>query len=139
MSGNIDRTEVEKVLVNEFLAFRHLFDLGRVDIRRSKNITSIYLVGRNALELEIDWHENALFMYVVHLINGKIPSDDVIYKYDDGIWCRIYIDEIYKQKNPIYQSKKRMSSCILFELFQYYKRLIESNPSMLYPYFESME
>lgn len=136
MNGNIKRDEIKRVLVNGFSEIGEILELNSIVIREDKNSTSMYLVGTNALELEIDWHENALFMYIVHLIDGKIPNDDIIYKYDDGTWCRIYIDEVYQKKNPIYKSINRARSDFLLELFHYYKKLIESNPSILLPYFD---
>ena len=136
MNGNITRTEIEKMLVNNFSEIGDLLGLSNIDIRSDGNSTSIYLVGANALELEIDWHENVLYMYIVHLIDGKIPNDDIIYKYDDGTWCRIYIDEVYQKKNPIYKSINRARPNFLFELFQYYKTLIESDLSILLPYLD---
>jgi len=135
MNGNMKRSEIQKVLVNEFSEIGDLFGLINIDIRDAKNNTSIYLVGINALELEIDWHENTLFIYVVRLNDGKIPSEDIIYKYQDGTWCRIYVDEVYQKKNPIYQLIDRKNPYFLLELLQYYKRLIKSNPEKLHPYF----
>ena len=135
MNGNINRAEIKRMLVNGFSEIGEFLELNSIDIREDKNCTTIYLVGKNALELEIDWYENALFMYIVHLIDGKIPNDDIIYKYDDGTWCRIYIDEVYQKKNPIYKSINRARPDFLLELFQYYKKLIESDPSILLPYF----
>lgn len=136
MNGNINQAEIKKMLVNGFSEIGEFLELNSIDIREGKNCTTIYLVGTNALELEIDWHENALFMYIVHLIDGKIPNDDIIYKYDDGTWCRIYIDEVYQKKNPIYKSINRARPDFLLELFQYYKKLIESDPSIILPYFD---
>lgn len=136
MNGNINRAEIKRKLVNGFSEIGEILGLNSIDIREDKNSTSMYLVGTNALELEIDWHENVLYMYIVHLIDGKIPSDDIIYKYDDGAWCRIYIDEVYSKKNPICKLINRTRPNFLLELFQYYKKLIESDPSRLLPYFD---
>ena len=135
MNGEMNRTEITKILVCEFSKIGNIFGLRNIQIHSKRNITSIYLIGINALELEIDWHENALFMYVVRLIEGQIPNEDIIYKYDDGTWCRIYIDEVYQKKNPLYKSQDRTNSTFLMEIFQYYKNLINSNTLLLRPYF----
>ena len=136
MNGNITQEEIKKELFNEFSDIGTLFGLNTVDIREGKSHTSVYLIGINALELEIDWRENALFMYVVYLIDGKLPDENTIYKYDDGTLCRIYIDDLYQIKNPVYQSGDRTSPYFLVALFQHYKRLIKSNPNIISPYFE---
>ncbi len=114
-----------------------LFGLNKSEIQCYNNsITSIYLLGKNALEIEIDWRENILFMYVVRIINNEIPSDLTIYKYDDGTWCRKHIDEIYNTKKPLYKSSDITKPDFLLDLIIYYKNLISTNPDILKPFFD---
>lgn len=139
MEGYLMNGEISKVVIE-----RHLFEtlaeiggplgLNKTRIKKERNITSYYVIGINALEIEVDWHENVLFLYVVRLLNGKLPNNGIVYKYDDGSWCRKYVDDIYKIKNPLYQSPNRTKPAFLLELLLYYKNLIKSSPNVLQPY-----
>ena len=135
MNGNVTRANLQQVLVNEFSEIGNLLGLHKIDIHSDNYITSIYLIGTNALELEIDWHENVLFVYIVHLIDDHLPNEDIIYRYHDGPVCRTYIDEVYQKKNPLYCSNNRTKPEFLLDLFGYYKKLIQSDPAILQPYF----
>ena len=101
-------------------------------VRHSGPISEIYVLNKHALQIEVDWHENDLFMYVVYLKNKSLPDDSVIYSYDDGHWCRKYLEGIYKAKHPVVKNKNiRYSSEYLLDCFDFYKRLIATNPSIL--------
>lgn len=137
MSSKPSRDELQKQLIEAFSEIGDLFGLNKSETRHyNKNITSIYLLGKNALEIEIDWRENVLFMYVVRIVNGKIPDNTTIYKYDDSSWCRKYIDEIYNTKNHLYKSQDITKPAFLVDLIQYYKNLISNNPDILKPFFD---
>ena len=138
MSGRISRKELQAELIKVFSEIGNLFGLNESEIQcYNNNITSIYLLGKNALEIEIDWRENILFMYVVRIINNEIPSDLTVYQYNDGSWCRKYIDEVYNTKNPLYKSPDKTKPDFLLNLIQYYKNLILTNPDTLKPFFDS--
>lgn len=100
--------------------------------KSSAYISKIYVVNKHALQLEVDWRENDLFMYAVYLKNNKLPDAGVIYRYSDGQWCRKYLEEIYRTKRPIVKDKnKRYSSKYFFDVFEFYMQLINGNPDIL--------
>ena len=47
-------------------------------IRTSSAMSEIYVVNRHALQLEIDWRENDLFMYAVYLKDKKLPPELIL-------------------------------------------------------------
>ena len=95
-------------------------------------ISEIYITNNHALQIEVDWRENNLFMYVVYLKNHSLPNKNIIYRYDDGQWCRKYIEEVYKTKRPVViDSSNRYSLDYLFTCFDFYEQLINSAPFIL--------
>lgn len=101
-------------------------------IRTSYGVSEIYVVNRHALQLEVDWRENNLFMYVVYLKNNSLPDKDVLYHYGDGHWCRKYLEELYLVKRPIIKDhNRRCSTAYLFDCFAFYTDLINSNTDIL--------
>lgn len=101
-------------------------------MRTSCGMSEIYVVNRHALQLEIDWRENNLFMYAVYLKNNTLPEKEVLYHYDDGHWCRRYLEELYLSKRPIIKDlDRRYSSEYLFDCFAFYTDLINSNTDIL--------
>lgn len=102
------------------------------DIRSNNLTTEIYIIKEHALQIEIDWKENDLFMYAVYLKNSSLPDKSIIYEYDDGHWCRKYLEEIYKVKHPkANDAEHRYSEEYLLKCFEFYERLIINNPSAL--------
>ena len=101
-------------------------------IRTRCGVTEIYVVNRHALQLEVDWRENDLFMYAVYLKNKSLPDEGVLYHYGDGHWCRKYLEEIYLVKRPIIKDHdRRYSSAYLFDCFAFYTDMIKSNTDIL--------
>ena len=101
-------------------------------IRTSCGVSEIYVVNKHALQLEIDWRENNLFMYAVYLKNNDLPDQEVLYHYGDGHWCRKYLEELYLTKRPIIKDRdRRYSSAYLFDCFAFYTDLINSNTDIL--------
>ncbi len=121
-----------KQLSNKLYEIGRKFDLAELRVRSDRYSSEIYVINNHALQLEIDWRENNLFMYVVYLKNNTLPDENVIYSYADGQWCRKYLEELYKTKR-IHQKdrSKRYSAEYLFECFDYYAKLIENNPLIL--------
>jgi len=106
-------------------------------VKSNKNLSEIYIMENHALQLEIDWRENNLFMYAVYLKDKKLPTDRVIYRYDDGQWCRKYVDDIYNTKHYVAKDKnKRYSIEYLFDCFDYYSQLINNDPIIFEKIFE---
>lgn len=92
----------------------------------------IYVLNGHALEMEIDLRENELFIYAVRLYNEALPDESVIYRYDNGEWCRKFLEEIYEAKRPqIKDVSKRYSEGHLLDALDFYARLIEENPEVL--------
>ena len=106
--------------------------------------TDIYVINRHALQIEIDWRKNAVFMYAVYLKNGELPDKHTIYNYPDGQWCRKFLTEIYKTKitypkKYVKDFKNRCSREFLFYCFDFYVQLIQNDPATLKAFFESLD
>ena len=105
---------------------------GNQVMRTNCGASEIYVVNRHALQLEVDWRENNLFMYAVYLKNKDLPDKEVLYHYGDGHWCRKYLEEIYLVKRPtIKDHDRRYTSAYLFDCFAFYTDLINSNADIL--------
>lgn len=117
----------------------NLMDFSKPVIRSNKHRTEIYIIKDHALQIEVDWQENNLFMYVVYLKNKTLPKENVIYTYEDGQWCRKFLEEIYKTKRPYMKDRnRRYSSNYLFDCFEFYAQLIINNPVILTEFYKSM-
>lgn len=126
-------------LSERFCEIGKKLDLTGLIVRGDNYNSEIYIKNNHALQLEIDWHENNLFMYVVYLKNNELPDKNVIYNYEDGQWCRKYLEEIYKTKRPQQKDRsKRYSEQYLFECLDFYEKLIEKNSSVLQEFFKSI-
>ena len=125
--------EISNYLKTIFLDFGIEFGFRLHSVQESRYATAIYLNLDNnyALELEIDWREYYVFMYIVHLRNNQIPPADVIYSYSDGQWCRKYIEEIYRTKRPMLHKQIRYQPGFLFSSLEYCISIIRNNPSVL--------
>ena len=105
---------------------------GNQVMRTNCGASEIYVVNRHALQLEVDWRENNLFMYAVYLKNNDLPDKEVLYHYGDGHWCRKYLEEICLVKRPtIKDHDRRYTSAYLFDCFAFYTDLINSNADIL--------
>ena len=82
-------------LTDAFQDIGSQFGFMNIVVKSNKDYTDIYLVDKHALQIEIDWREFNLFMYVVYLKDGKLPNKNIIYRYNDGHWCRKYL---YRQR-----------------------------------------
>ncbi|MBO5726381.1 MAG: hypothetical protein J6S00_04905 [Clostridia bacterium] len=119
-------------LANNFCEFSEKLGFSNPIIRSDTYISEIYVLNKHALQIEIDWRENELFMYVVYIRDNMLPNKNVIYNYDDGHWCRKFIEEIYKVKHPqVNKRQDRYSSEYLFNILQFYKKLIGDSPEIL--------
>ena len=108
-------------------------------IRTNRYSSEIYIIKKHALQLEIDWRENNLFMYVVYLKNRLLPDRSVIYNYKDGQWCRKFLEEIYKATRPcIKDHNRRYSAEYLFDCFEFYVQLINRNPIILTEFYKAI-
>ena len=111
-----------------------LYELGREwgfsapIVRTDGTISEIYIVKDHALQLEIDWRENDLFLYAVYLRDGELPGKSVIYSYPDGHWCRKYLEEICHTKRAVVRDReRRYSEEYLFERFDFYVQMIRKH------------
>lgn len=119
-------------LIDSLCKFSKKMDFSKPIIRSDRYSTEIYILKEHALQLEIDWRENNLYMYVVYLKNKELPDESVIYRYSDGHWCRKYLEEIYNVKHPLTKDKtRRYSPQYLFDCFDFYMQLICRNPAVL--------
>lgn len=126
LQNNFDVLELLKVEMNELCS-----ELGCLKqiVRTNKYSSEIYIMNNHAIQLEIDWREYELFMYAVYLGNDALLDNSVIYSYPDGQWCRKFLEEIYKVKRP--QITNSYTDEYLLECFEFYKKLINSNPKIL--------
>ena len=109
-------------------------ELGYSDpvVRKAGTISEIYVVKTHALQLEIDWRENDLFLYAVYLRDGKLPGKSVIYSYPDGHWCRKYLEEVCHTKRAVVRDReRRYSEEYLFERFDFYVQMIRRHRERL--------
>lgn len=124
-------------ILNEFQTLGEELLFSELLIKNERDITNVYLLRdasyEYALQLEFDWRECDIFMYIVYLKNGNIPSSNDIYVYTDGTWCRKYIEEIYSIKNPIYNEKQslRYTKDFIKYKFNFYYNLIKTHPDTI--------
>lgn len=111
----------------------------KLRMRTDGCISEVYVINKHAIQLEIDWHENNLFMYVVYLKNQVLPDKNVVYNYTDGQWCRKYIEEIYGVNRPPVKANSRYSADYLFDCFEFYLQLINRNPGLIKDFGEEGE
>lgn len=127
-------------LEERFRALGTVLGLTKFKTRRDRYSTELYLYDRHALEMEIDWRENTLFFYAVHLRGGKLPGTNIIYRYSDGQPCRTFLEDIYHAKRPtVKDHRERYSEAHLMECFMFYERLISSEPEVLRQHFLAMD
>ena len=116
-------------LTQEFYAFGKTMGYGEPIVKSKGTISEMYILGTPALQIEVDWHENNLFMYAVNVIDNRIPDENVIYTYPDGQWCR---KELYRVKRPpVTDKNRRYSPEYLYDCLEFYIKLIEHDPSVL--------
>lgn len=132
----MENAEMNKQVLNrltqEFYAFGKTMGYGEPIVKSKGTISEMYILGTPALQIEVDWHENNLFMYAVNVIDNRIPDENVIYTYPDGQWCRKYIEELYRVKRPpVTDKNRRYSPEYLYDCLEFYIKLIEHDPSVL--------
>ena len=119
-------------LVQEFYVFGKRMGYGEPIVKSKGTISEIYILGSPAIQVEVDWYENNLFMYAVNIRYDRIPDEDVIYTYPDGQWCGKYIEELYRVKRPpVTDKNRRYSPEYLYDCLEFYIKLIEHDPSVL--------
>lgn len=128
----MDRNRIINKVIASFRQFDKKFEFEQLKITTDHDITNIYLLNGCALQIEILWREYDLFLYLVNIVEKEIP-DNGIYNYDNGQWCRKYIEDIYKIKNPIYKSKKelRYTETFLDLKIEFYKQILFEKPEIL--------
>lgn len=105
-------------------------------IRQAGQITELYQYDRHALQMEIDWRENELFLYAVRLVDGKLPGPDVVYRYRDGSVCRTFLEELYHAKRPAQPVRREEH---LLACLDFYEGLLERDSGVLLRFFNSMD
>ena len=102
-------------------------------IKSDNHFIKIYLLNGYVLQAEFDRREYDLFLYLINTVDNTLPVDGVIYHYDDGRWCRKYIEELYKIKNPVYDSPKsvRYTEEFIDLKIDFYKSIFK-NPEPLW-------
>ena len=119
-------------LINRMQIIGSRFGYQKIITRSSAALSEIYVMNEHAIQLEIDWKENDLFMYAVYLKDKKLPNEKIIYQYDDGHWCRKYLEEIFNvSRQRIKNRKDRYSTEYLFACLDFYDDLIKNNPMLL--------
>lgn len=81
----------------QFAAVGKLFDTEEpVVVTPGWEAADVYLVrGSYALQLEISREYADLSLYLVRLVDGKLPGKHSLQKYEDGTWCREAVQNIY--------------------------------------------
>ena len=127
---------MEMLLTNRFRALGTALGLTNCRTRRVGQITELYLCDRHALQMEIDWRENELFVYAVRLCDGKLPGSDVVYRYRDGSVCRIFLEEVYHAKRPMQPNRREEH---LLQCLEFYEALIHRDSGVLLRFLDSMD
>ena len=127
---------MELLLTNRFRALGTALGLTNCRTRRVGQITELYLCDRHALQMEIDWRENELFVYAVQLCDGKLPGSDVVYRYRDGSVCRTFLEEIYHAKRPMQPNRREEH---LLRCLEFYEALIHRDSGVLLRFLDSMD
>jgi hypothetical protein len=127
---------METLLANRFRALGTELGLTKCRTRRVGQITELYLYGRHALQMEIDWRENELFVYAVRLCDGKLPGPDVVYRYRDGSVCRTFLEEVYHAKRPVQPIRREEH---LLQCLEFYEALIHRDSGVLLRFLDSMD
>lgn len=131
-----ERKELLEEFTQKFVELGKSLDFSKCKIKTECQSSNIYLLkdtnNEYALQLEIEWRECDCFMYLVRLENGKIPKDS-FYAYENGEWCRKYIEDIYSRKNPVYTEKSNIKYTkeFLYCKFEFYSQLIRNNPQSI--------
>lgn len=135
----MDQTILDE-LRGKFQEIGSRFGFSNTIVKSSGHYTDIYLVGQHALQMEIDWRECNLFMYVVLLRDRKLPPQDVIYSYKDGHWCRKYLEEVYRTKRPrAPKPPLRYSQDYICAVFRFYSQLLENGGDVLRAFLLDLE
>lgn len=120
------------------------FGFSKPVIRSNVYVANIYVVSKYAkelaIEIQIEWRDKLLEMFVVYMKEEVFPPDTVIYHYDDGQWCRKSFEEIYCTKSPSMTKKEFWEKSLLECLddgFDFYANLIKSNPDILRSFLKS--
>ena len=131
---------MESLLTERFRTLGAALGLTSFDTRRDGQITELYLYDRHALQMEIDWRENNLFLYAVRLRERRLPERDIVYRYGDGQLCRTYLEAVYRVKRtePV-DPQRRYSEAYLWECFDFYEGLIMAAPTVLLEFFNDMD
>ena len=127
---------MKTLLAKRFRAVGTALGLTNCRTRQVGQITELYLYDRHALQMEIDWRENELFVYAVRLRDGKLPGSDVVYRYRDGGVCRTFLEEVYHAKRPAQPSRREDH---LLMCLEFYESLIARDPGVLLHFFDSMD
>ena len=127
---------MEMLLTNRFRALGTALGLTNCRTRQVGQITELYLYDRHALQMEIDWRENELFVYAVRLCDGKLPGSDVVYRYRDGSVCRTFLEEIYHAKRPMQPNRREEH---LLQCLEFYEALIHRDSGVLLRFLDSMD
>ena len=78
---------MELLLTNRFRALGTALGLTNCRTRQVGQITELYLCDRHALQMEIDWRENELFVYEEHLLQCLEFYEALIHR-DSGVLLR---------------------------------------------------
>ena len=127
---------MQMLLTNRFRALGTALGLTKCRTRRVGQVTELYLYNRHALQMEIDWRENELFVYAVRLCDGKLPGPDVVYRYRDGSVCRTFLEEIYHAKRPMQPNRREEH---LLRCLEFYEALIHRDSGVLLRFLDSMD
>ncbi|MBP3300207.1 MAG: hypothetical protein J6M34_01730 [Clostridia bacterium] len=138
MEMNSFRNNIITDAANDLAQFAKAFGFSSPVIKNDGYTTKIYIIKKHAIQFEIDWRELEIFMFVVRLLDNKIPPKNVVYQYENGESCRTYVEEIYQIKNPIYKNTLRYTESFLSKKKNFYMQLIQSDPQRLFSYMSQL-
>lgn len=109
--------------------------------------THLFMLRKgHALKMEILWTDAVVFVYVLRLEDGKIPTGYVDYVDPDGTWRMKSVLEIYNALPDRKQKKKRLPRFHSWDEMEphYYRSLkaldlIRENPEVLLNFMDSID
>lgn len=139
MTSNTDKKKWIVETIIELLASLYAYGFSKPQVTKEEWSTTLTLMLTEiALEIEIDWRDFDIFILVVRLENGKMPSG---YYVSEGRPCRYHLQKIISDQNwkvdqeslsmispgkkGKRQNNKRTEESLL-ERFRVYKKVLDS-------------
>lgn len=138
----MDEEIITAELVKRLDRIGKMLGMSELIIRKDSDYAEIFVKGKHALLLEIDWRDFIVMLDVIYLKDGYIPENTRL-NYTDGHWCQKSILEIYHWKPSKKKSKKKTypterEAETLYYWMDLHEQLINDNPEILIDFYNSL-